>query len=371
MDAGLLGENVLQTLADAWERLLLPPCPGLSSERASQPSSFTSRQKSPPRTRYGIVIPLGASVWAAAVESTHVKNLTTVSNTDILQSLGFEAVTSEKTEPYDSEDITKLPGTTKLLTVPQDLLYINFNDPDDIKNCLDGTKGTQVKIECCEAGRIDAIIAWFSLRLDEDILLSSAPGRGSCWEQAVFPLTCPLDVQAGQEVEVTIICTSGKLSVTITKTEVEAIANQVTLSENTIKFLNDTPWIEALNKEVQNLKHKKDLCILDLSQFPVLGLQLLKYGAAKSLTCCVTSEVDKNAVTLSAGQLSVEFVSEDMVDQLTQQFDVIVINPISTEGEIDQTSMLQIPALRFVLSRYKNYYIFICEDFFFFYFFLF
>lgn len=35
-------------------------------------------------------------------------------------------------------------------------------------------------------GQLDAIVTWFELQLDDDILLSSSPHSNSCWEQAVY-----------------------------------------------------------------------------------------------------------------------------------------------------------------------------------------
>ena len=35
-------------------------------------------------------------------------------------------------------------------------------------------------------GQLDAIVTWFELQVDDDIMLSSSPHTKSCWEQAVY-----------------------------------------------------------------------------------------------------------------------------------------------------------------------------------------
>jgi hypothetical protein len=49
-----------------------------------------------------------------------------------------------------------------------------------------------IKIE--EAGRLDAIVVWFDLHLNEHLTVTTSPlktdlERAKCWEQAVFPVT--------------------------------------------------------------------------------------------------------------------------------------------------------------------------------------
>ncbi|KAF4525718.1 hypothetical protein B566_EDAN011895 [Ephemera danica] len=343
MDSGLLGEHVLQTLADAWTRLLLPPCPGLSTARSGRPSSFTSQQN------YGIVIPFGASIWVAALESNHLLRSISVP-AHVVASIGLDSsstIVAHRGEPYDSEDFTKLPDSARMLTTPRDVIYINFNDPLDINDCLLGKKEVSANLESVETGRVDALMAWFSLRLDEDILLSSSPGQGSCWEQAIFPLPSPLEVSAGQELHVALSCKDGKLSVSL---ESQSLQSQTLMSDTSVAFLNNGPWMEALTEIPEQLKHRKELHILDLSPFPVLGLQLVTRGSASKLSCSVQMEVDQKLVRLAASSVQLEFLSEEDVFSLTQKFDVIILHPVCKSGELDQSAVLQLPALRECLT---------------------
>ena len=38
-----------------------------------------------------------------------------------------------------------------------------------------------------QKGRVDAVVMWFDLQLDEETSISTSPHQSSCWEQAVHP----------------------------------------------------------------------------------------------------------------------------------------------------------------------------------------
>ena len=48
-------------------------------------------------------------------------------------------------------------------------------------------------------GRLDAIVGWFDLKLDENNIISNSIEDKSCWEQAVFPIL--QDKRNGDEYE--------------------------------------------------------------------------------------------------------------------------------------------------------------------------
>lgn len=62
---------------------------------------------------------------------------------------------------------------------------------------------------------MDAIVSWFVLQLDEDLRLSSEPGKDSCWEQAVFRVNAPVELQAAQKFDVEVSASQGVLRVKI------------------------------------------------------------------------------------------------------------------------------------------------------------
>lgn len=73
----------------------------------------------------------------------------------------------------------------------------------------------QVELTCCETGQVDAIVSWFVLQLDEDLRLSSEPGKDSCWEQAVFRVDAPVELQAAQKLDLEVSASQGVLRVKI------------------------------------------------------------------------------------------------------------------------------------------------------------
>jgi len=70
-----------------------------------------------------------------------------------------------------------------------------------------------VELTCCEPGQVDAFVSWFVIQLDEDLRLSSQPGQDSCWEQAIFNLNTPLELQANQKLNVQVSACQGVLKV--------------------------------------------------------------------------------------------------------------------------------------------------------------
>jgi type II protein arginine methyltransferase len=125
MDAGLLGEHVLQTLVDAWDRLLLSPCSNLFSPKESR--------------RHGIVIPYGSCVYVAGVQCPFIARGAYVSSDrwDALQ-LGHPGMrlSALAEEAYDSEDLAHVPGGFVMVTAPARALEINFNDPEELRHHL-------------------------------------------------------------------------------------------------------------------------------------------------------------------------------------------------------------------------------------------
>ncbi|XP_038055688.1 protein arginine N-methyltransferase 9-like isoform X2 [Patiria miniata] len=205
-DAGLFGEGAVSTLQHAWKHLLLPP-------KASD---------SQPAGSYGRVIPAGATVFAQVVQCQHIRKQYRVLNERICN-LNVRAVrfgtecqkpmggnreekgTSQKTsetsenlrkphsdyqeEPYTSERISEVPLSYKALTPAMKVLEIDFNDPQILSADHATSEWKHMDFPVLSNGRVDAIISWFDLRLDETETLSSSPESASCWEQAVFPVS--------------------------------------------------------------------------------------------------------------------------------------------------------------------------------------
>ncbi|XP_071439633.1 protein arginine N-methyltransferase 9-like [Hetaerina americana] len=287
MDCGLLGEHVLTILSDAWKRLLLPPCEGFHSRKKTPDSSSPhgmedvekesgSNEKQPPSDHntdpmwnqcfwryvpggssrgHGIVIPFGASVCLAAIECHSLSlryHLHPVAF--IHQHLKFPktviasyAGNYDLGDLYDAEDLHQLPGGFRYLGDPAEAIYVNFNDPEEIEARLSGSFPAEVlRVTASSSGRIDAVAAWFILNVDEDIKLVTAPGKGSCWEQAVFPLYPPISVMEGQTIEYTVSNSGKKLAVT-------AKVVDSTASDDGSSCTNENTPTESTNEDVGNV----------------------------------------------------------------------------------------------------------------------
>ncbi|XP_022253594.1 protein arginine N-methyltransferase 9-like isoform X1 [Limulus polyphemus] len=183
-DAGLFGERILLTLQHAWQNLLLSP--KVSTDETEQTTSSLSKDDF---SQLGFVIPSKAKVWAALVECEWIRK-----NSSNVESLGPVDVhkiftrKKNKEEPYDSERLNTVRGGFQYLSNPFQVIEVDFNNPTEIERLLCGVETKQC-VKCVKSGQLDAVVMWFVLTLYRDISLSSSPDSGSCWEQAVFPVS--------------------------------------------------------------------------------------------------------------------------------------------------------------------------------------
>ncbi|XP_033631309.1 protein arginine N-methyltransferase 9-like isoform X2 [Asterias rubens] len=182
-DAGLFGEGVISTLQHAWQHLLLPP-------KTSETQDVGS---------YGKVIPSRAVIYAQVIQCEYIRkqnrflqdkicNLD-VSNLDDTQETSAEYQPRDKKEPYTSERLQNLPLGYQALTPAISVLEVDFNNPQIITSEHPSTTWRHIDFPVIASGKVDAVISWFDLVLDDTEILSTSPHDSSCWEQAVFPVT--------------------------------------------------------------------------------------------------------------------------------------------------------------------------------------
>ena len=189
LDCGLLGEGIITTVEHAWAHLLLP----------SDGKTFMCHSNRKPVSK---VIPGGAVVYAMAIMCDDIRNQTrskpVISGINMFpnSSIGGEVMeqTSEmlasgnvcdQLEPYNTECLNSLRGGFRPLSCPFKVTEYDFNDPSSLHE----DRNLHFEIPATENGRVDAFAAWFDLRLDEEITLSTGPKDDSlCWEQAIFPV---------------------------------------------------------------------------------------------------------------------------------------------------------------------------------------
>nr|XP_032811350.1 protein arginine N-methyltransferase 9 isoform X1 [Petromyzon marinus]XP_032811351.1 protein arginine N-methyltransferase 9 isoform X1 [Petromyzon marinus]XP_032811352.1 protein arginine N-methyltransferase 9 isoform X1 [Petromyzon marinus]XP_032811353.1 protein arginine N-methyltransferase 9 isoform X1 [Petromyzon marinus] len=241
MDAALLGEGIVESLIHAWRHLLLPPPPTATVNGADAGVGAGCGQ----------VIPAGATVYACAVECPEIRRYhrlcvreacgtrldtgvafrslvglpprigrdTPTNNDEDDDEEGEEGKDADNEgscrEPYTTERMSRVPGGYTLLCDSFPVLAVDFNNPQELEGLFSRAPERRgARVTC--GGTLDAIVAWFRLRLDEESSLSTAPGEDSCWEQAVYPVT-PVrgwngyTVREGDTLEIEAVCRDGHL----------------------------------------------------------------------------------------------------------------------------------------------------------------
>ncbi|PSN32046.1 hypothetical protein C0J52_16703 [Blattella germanica] len=223
VDAGLLGEGILQSLIHAWDHLLLPSTIG-----------DTAR-----------VVPEAATIWVVPIECLHIarkNHLFKIHHTQEEMKLR-----ARRDEPYDTEDLNSVPGGYRFLAAPCQAAHIKFNDREDMSNWLKGQNHTECWIECIEPGRVDALAVWFDLHLDNVITLTSNPivdtsrkdvYRATCWDQAVFPLQELIFLKSEEKINIKVCCSGGKLSLDICSQHKSNTVSCIDTLEHAMSFSN-------------------------------------------------------------------------------------------------------------------------------------
>ena len=62
----------------------------------------------------------------------------------------------------------------------------------EVIDCAQGVS-RNLSVVIKEAGRLDALVVWFDLHLNEDVAITTSPlvtnlKQAKCWEQAVYPV---------------------------------------------------------------------------------------------------------------------------------------------------------------------------------------
>jgi len=169
VDVGLLGEHALPTMCHARDNLLTVDAQAIPCGAIVHGFLFEL-----PRQAYSLSRPL-------EIESG--VNLTPF-NTFAYDKDSYEQCRmrdldyTQLTEPFDAMAFD-LTGKTKY--VPEK---------------------TTIRVTAMKKGRVDAVCIWFTLQLDEEISLSTAPWVENCWTQAVIFFDQPIDVEVGTVLDI-------------------------------------------------------------------------------------------------------------------------------------------------------------------------
>ncbi|KAL0133788.1 hypothetical protein PUN28_001036 [Cardiocondyla obscurior] len=287
----------------------------------------------------GMVIPMGATVYTAAVECEYIRYKSSVvfDKVKYYCPLNFDNVfILSDDEYYNTENLEKVQ--INYITEPQMLFNVNFNNLLELREfCKDGIK-QMLQAKCKYNGIIDGLITWFKLHLDEEISLDSSDGK-SCWQFAVFP-TMPAACHEGDVLTIKAETLKGKLKCSYSASNVQSHANYTTLyhlPEEVIAFLNDFDYVKLLTEISRYHENRKIKYILDTSPFPIYGLTLLKeFKDCKVLyykTDNPTLRILIDQITHNSGlQGKVEIISD--YKEIPYPLDSIFIHNFDIKGEL-------------------------------------
>ena len=343
LDSGVFGEGILQTLIHAKENLL---------------ANSTDAQIIPSRIKLYIA---GFESKTIAIENVCINN----SFTDLVYLKGYRLVAATS-EPYDTEDVRQIKDF-KIITKIEEAFDCDFNNLNEMRQCLDGTRTKKVRLDYERSGFLDGFIVWFSLNVDDDNVIDSTPSMPSCWDQTIFKLNHRFaNLEKLKYLNVTVSCKDGILHL---GHYYDFPGKVFSVKPDIIKFINDTeylnklefdffansrkeflgvdaddsesrPPVASVNSGNVNVKNYEN--VLDFSPFPYIGISLLKEKRAVKLYCSKDSQ-DFIYFVATCNCLKYEniiFINEPTdVLNIREKFDIIILSPIETLGSINSSQI--------------------------------
>lgn len=341
LDSGVFGEHILQTLIHAKENLLKPN---------------------------GWVIPSRIKLFIAGFESKSIANENVCINsgfTDTIYLKGYRLV-ANTSEPYDTENIRQFKDF-KLITKIEEAFSCDFNDLDEMRRCLDGTREQKVRLDYQQTGFLDGFVVFFALNLDEAIVIESNLETQSCWDQTIFKLNHRFaNNEKLKYLNVTVSCKEGVLNLCH---YYNFPGKVLSVSADVIKFINDAEYLNKLEVDffsgasrlrrnlpatpaaVSDAISKKATYgnVLDFSPFPYIGVCLLKEKRVARLYC---SKECQEFIYFVATWNCLNYDSIVFIDEPTvilcneEKFDVIILAPIETLGCVNSSQISNYSILR-------------------------
>ena len=205
-----------------------------------------------------------------------------------------------------------------------------------------------------QAGRVCAVAMWFELDLGIDgITINTSPlnSTKTCWEQAVFPLRDPVNLLAGDEVDVEL-----ELQGHFTMSKFEPVSKRgadgktsLSVPKEFLTTMNDSSLMECYDRIAQSLQSQGKVRILDTTQCGgLISLFAMKYAnggidttflipsessggheSVKSLLNFIEEISRSNGIDMS----SISFVGEAALeeDEDNDKYDFVIGDPVSLE----------------------------------------
>lgn len=173
LDAGLLGESVLPTLRHAWANLLQHDAG---------------------------IIPKAADIYGVIIESHVLKQVNPINKISGFDLSAFNHFrTSGKLQ---SRSLSNTEHSSLSNTFP--VQSFDFRDLPPITT--DSQPNTRIlEIPATQSGSIHGVAFWFSLHLDDEITVSTAPdGEMKHWKQAIYLFDDSQDVEEGESIKIQV-----------------------------------------------------------------------------------------------------------------------------------------------------------------------
>ncbi|XP_050416790.2 protein arginine N-methyltransferase 9 [Patella vulgata] len=364
-DAGLFGENILTTLIHAHKSLI--------KENGVK----------------DCIIPGRATVYICAIEAESLRNKNRLVY-PVLQNVDLDGVTIvckttlTDSNPYTTEDLSNIRGGYIELSSPLQLLSINFNDFSEIERLNNGLDFTAC-LPVVKTGRLDAIVLWFDLHLDDDMTITTRPDTTNCWEQAVYPVlpqhinikgsnSQHLDVQQGEEINIgcqlkdnhlKIICSEikstlkdskiladncQKLDTKFKRTASENNCTTLQLEHHEIANLNDITSNRVFFHAIERLrlaKNRKNLSLLDCSQgLSPLGLQAALLGYTEVCVACDEDKMEDIKHLSEINRVKVSVIDRKCIVANDDRYNVIISDLVESCGVLKQQILEEMALLR-------------------------
>lgn len=173
LDVGLLGEGVLPTLRHAWGALLQPDA---------------------------TIIPKAADVYGAVIESPALKQVNPISK---ISGFDLSAFNQFRTaSKYQSRSLSNIEH--RLLSDVFPIQSFDFKELPPVTTETQPNTHT-IEIPVTQSGNIHGVAFWFSLHLDDEITVSTAPeGEMKHWKQAIYLFEASQLVKKGQSIQLQI-----------------------------------------------------------------------------------------------------------------------------------------------------------------------
>ncbi|KAJ6668749.1 hypothetical protein lerEdw1_012232 [Lerista edwardsae] len=155
----------------------------------------------------GKIFPQHVIMYGMLVESKSLVLETAVQGTDPTLGLNIAPFINQFKVPVRVFlDLSTLPYVP--LSKPVELLRV------DLMNPYVNSSSREVKVEICKSGQVTGVPFWYHVHLDEDIYLDTS-SETSHWKQAAVVLDNPIQVQAGDELVLSIQYHKSNISITV------------------------------------------------------------------------------------------------------------------------------------------------------------